>query len=95
MNINELKRRRNKAVRQRNKSRTTGKTYKNRRMAKKVAAHNGAAKARARVNKMKQQRKAPNKKSTINLKKVNALNNRIRNAKQREAKPKSSWSLFG
>ena len=49
MNINELKRRRNKAVRQRNKSRTTGKTYKNRRMAKKVAAHNSAAKARARV----------------------------------------------
>ena len=92
MNVNELKRRRNKAVRQRNKSRTTGKTYKNRRMAKKVAAHNGAAKARARVNKMKQQRKAPNKKSTINLKKVNALNNRIR--KSRQAKPKSSWSFF-
>ena len=87
MNVNELKRRRNKAVRQRNKSRTTGKTYKNRRMAKKVAAHNGAAKARARVNKMKQQRKAPNKKSAaINL-------NRIR--KSRQAKPKSSWSLFG
>ncbi len=94
MNVNELKRRRNKAVRQRNKSRTTGKTYKNRRMAKKVAAHNSAAKARARVNKMKQQRKAPNKKSAaINLKKVNALNNRIR--KSRQAKPKSSWSLFG
>jgi len=92
MNVNELKRRRNKAVRQRNKSRTTGKTYKNRRMAKKVAAHNSAAKARARVNKMKQQRKAPNKKSTINLKKVNALNNRIR--KSRQAKPKSSWSFF-
>ena len=92
MNINELKRRRNKAVRQRNRSRTTGKTYKNRRMAKKVAAHNSAAKARARVNKMKQQRKAPNKKSAINLKKVNALNNRIR--KSRQAKPKSSWSFF-
>ena len=87
MNVNELKRRRNKAVRQRNKSRTTGKTYKNRRMAKKVAAHNGAAKARARVNKMKQQRKAPNKKSA-------AINfNRIR--KSRQAKPKSSLSLFG
>tara|TARA_B100000073_G_scaffold271160_1_gene230873 strand:- start:283 stop:492 length:210 start_codon:yes stop_codon:yes gene_type:complete len=67
MNINELKRRRNKAVRQRNKSRTTGKTYKNRRMAKKVAAHNGAAKARARVNKMKQQRKAKPKKSSWSL----------------------------
>ena len=92
MNVNELKRRRNKAVRQRNRSRTTGKTYKNRRMAKKVAAHNSAAKARARVNKMKQQRKAPNKKSAINLKKVNALNNRIR--KSRQAKPKSSWSFF-
>jgi len=61
-------------------------------MAKKVAAHNSAAKARARVNKMKQQRKAPNKKSAINLKKVNALNNRIR--KSRQAKPKSSWSFF-
>lgn len=68
MNINELKRRRNKAVRQRNKSRTTGKTYKNRRMAKKVAAHNSAAKARARVNKMKQQRnKAKPKKSSWSL----------------------------
>lgn len=87
MNVNELKRRRNKAVRQRNKSRTTGKTYKNRRMAKKVAAHNGAAKARARVNKMKQQRKAPNKKSAaINFKRIR---------KSRQAKPKSSWSLFG
>ena len=63
MNINELKRRRNKALRQRNKSRTTGKTYKDRRMAKKVAAHDGAAKARARVDKMKQQRKAQNKKT--------------------------------
>jgi anti-sigma28 factor (negative regulator of flagellin synthesis) len=98
MNINELRRRRNAALTRRNKSRTTAhRTYKNRRTAKAAAIHNKSAKARARVSKLKQQRKAaPNRKSRatgINLKRVNRLNNRITDRKAREAKP-STWSLW-
>ena len=52
MNINELRRRRNAAVKSRNKSRKSG-TYRNQQMKRAVRAQNGASVARARLAKMK------------------------------------------
>lgn len=66
MNLNELRRRRNKAVKSRNNSYTTAhRAYKNQMMAKAVHGHNRAVTARARVEKIRKN----NNVSFMNLRK--------------------------
>jgi hypothetical protein len=61
MNANELRRRRNAAVRARNKSRTTARTYRNKMMRRAVHGANKAAVARNRVAKMKNKKEKKEK----------------------------------
>ena len=65
MNANELRRRRNAAVKARNKSRTTGGTYRNKMVKRAVHGANKAAVARARVANMKRKKNANAQKGLV------------------------------